>query len=711
MSRKYRLILMAISAIILCLIGWLIKKDFSFLTDDFWFTSGLLLLVLLSLVDQPFFSKDSDIFVNAVTASLSLLLIPAESRDTIFWIFLGVVSYLILSSYILMLLRKRSLFEESNIIQFFSRFNRQIGKPNVLFSAFFLWGGIRQFSLDSSEFNALLWFWIVFTLLNIPSLASLIEKVFQRKPKTNSDMAIGKIFGVQSKNTFLIKLLEERTAKLKVFDFVEFEYSMDNKRRKGIVLDVYLLNQEQWIKVLTTSELDSKINDVVEKCTPDVVYKIDSPQEVSIMNQLVGIVVEGSVIEKIRFSYNSRVEITNGQLVELNNGKHKVIYQVIQGTTKVELLENKNESGLIIGEAIQLGEWNAENEQFEQYGWVPSINTPIFIASNIQEIKEKDNEYKIGVIPNTNYPIIIDKELAVTHHTAILGVTGCGKSVFTRNLIKNIANDTTKVIIVDLTGEYKTRFKNITPIINDENSKSAFQAIEAIASEKAKFANQQNKDTIQVSENTIKTSFYNSIKSFLEGNNNLSIFEIPDITNNSDILDYTKWFFWSLFKTAKTKNSFGKRVCVVLEEAHTVIPELSTMGVSDFASKATVNSIAQIALQGRKYNIGFIVIAQRTANVSKTVLTQCNSIIAFKSLDKTSCDFLSNYMGQEFINTLPSLKFRTALAVGKAFKSTVPMIFEVPEINEEVYGEIDMNDVENNEQLPVPDPKESPMNI
>lgn len=693
---------MAISAIILCMIGWLIKKDFSFLTDDFWFTSGLLLLVLLSLVDQPFFSKDSDIFVNAVTASLSLLLIPAESRDTIFWIFLGVVIYLILSSYILMLLRKRSLFEESNTIQFFSRFNRQIGKPNVLFSAFFLWGGIRQFSLNSTEFNALLWFWIVFIILNIPSLASSFEKVFEKKKKTNSDFAVGKIFGVQSKNTFLIKLLEERTAKLKVFDFVEFEYSMDNKRRKGIVLDVYLLNQEQWIKVLTTSELDSKINDVVEKCTPDVVYKIDSPQEVSIMNQIVGIVVEGSVIEKIRFSYNSRVEITNGQLVELYNGKHKVIYQVIQGTTKVELLENKNESGLIIGEAIQLGEWNAENEQFEQYGWVPNINTPIFIASNIQEIKEKDNEYKIGVIPNTNYPIIIDKELAVTHHTAILGVTGCGKSVFTRNLIKNIATENTKVIIVDLTGEYKTRFNDIASIVDDKNSENAFQAIETIASEKAKFPRDQNKKTIQDNEDTIKKAFYNSIKTFLESDKSLSIFEIPDITNNSDILDYTKLFFWNLFKTAKTMNNFGKRVCVVLEEAHTIIPELSTMGVSDFASKATVNSIAQIALQGRKYNIGFIVIAQRTANVSKTVLTQCNSIIAFKSLDKTSCDFLSNYMGQEFINILPSLKFRTAIAVGKAFKSTIPMIFEVPEINEEVYGETDMNDLENNEQIPLP---------
>ena len=138
-----------------------------------------------------------------------------------------------------------------------------------------------------------------------------------------------------------------------------------------------------------------------------------------------------------------------------------------------------------------------------------------------------------------------------------------------------------------------------------------------------------------------------------------------------------------MFKTAKTKDSFGKRVCVVLEEAHTIIPELNAMGVSGIASKASVNTISQIALQGRKYNIGFFVIAQRTANVSKTVLTQCNSIISFQELDKTSSDFLSNYMGQEFVKILPNLKFRQAIAVGKAFKSNVPMIFEVPEINEE----------------------------
>ena len=77
-----------------------------------------------------------------------------------------------------------------------------------------------------------------------------------------------------------------------------------------------------------------------------------------------------------------------------------------------------------------------------------------------------------------------------------------------------------------------------------------------------------------------------------------------------------------------------------------------------------------------------LVIAQRTANVSKTVLTQCNSIISFTEYDKTSIDFLANYYGEEIASILPTLKFRQAVAAGKAFASTVPMIFEVPEIDE-----------------------------
>lgn len=138
-----------------------------------------------------------------------------------------------------------------------------------------------------------------------------------------------------------------------------------------------------------------------------------------------------------------------------------------------------------------------------------------------------------------------------------------------------------------------------------------------------------------------------------------------------------------MFQIARNNKNFGKQLCIVLEEAHTVIPEWNFIGVSEKKAGSLVNSIGQIALQGRKYNVGFIVIAQRTANVSKTVLTQCNSIIAFQQFDKTGSEFLSNYMGKDMVEALPSLKFRQAIAVGKAFRAGIPVIFEVPLIEEE----------------------------
>ena len=94
--------------------------------------------------------------------------------------------------------------------------------------------------------------------------------------------------------------------------------------------------------------------------------------------------------------------------------------------------------------------------------------------------------------------------------------------------------------------------------------------------------------------------------------------------------------------------------------------------------KATISKICQIALQGRKYNVGLLVIAQRTANVTKTVLNQCNSIIVFNSYDKTGFDFLENYVGPGMISAIPNLKSLNALVVGRAFKIGCPIVMEIP---------------------------------
>src|ERR1035437_6175789 len=179
-----------------------------------------------------------------------------------------------------------------------------------------------------------------------------------------------------------------------------------------------------------------------------------------------------------------------------------------------------------------------------------------------------------------------------------------------------------------------------------------------LTAELEKFPNQQNKTLIAAQSDILLDKFSTCVKDFLASGSPMALFDLPDISNTTGILEYTKWFFRGLFQVARQENNLGKQVCVVLEEAHTVIPEWNFIGVEDKKAQSVVNCISQIAIQGRKYNVGFFVVAQRTANVSKTVLTQCNSIIAFQQFDKTSSDFLTNYMGTEMAAALPSLQFR-----------------------------------------------------
>lgn len=692
MNRRTRLIFLGLSLIILIGVGRFVSGSFEFLITDFWFTSGFLLLILLSLIDQPHFSKDSNIFVNAVTAGISLLLVQSEFRNWLFWTFLGITLYLIISSYIIMWVRNNPLPKENKLIQFVSKINREIGKPDTLFSVFFLWGIINKFGTNSDGFNILLLCWAIFMIFRIPSIASIINGLFEKKESINQENALGKIFGVQSKNTFLVKLFSERKETTKIFDFVEFLYSIDEKRtvRKGLILDTYLLNEQQWIKVLTTNEITQIFGNknCFESHADDIVYKIKEVPDTRYLSTFIGIVTENSTIEKIKFIYNSKNEITEGSLLEVKIGNRTVYYQIIEGITKIEQLENKNETGFIIGEAIQLGTWEQEKVKFEPFGWVPEINSPVYIASQVKNTDIADDELIIGKIPNTSFPVVIKKDLALTHHTAVIGVTGTGKSVFSRNLIREyIKDENVKVICIDFTGEYKGKFNDLNPveIVSNENTQRLYNAFEWVSNELEKFPNQQDKNKLKEADEFVKNTLSESLKMFLENKNSrISIFELPDVSNTSSILEYTRQLFKALFNWAKSNKCFGHKVCVVLEEAHTVIPEWNFVGIADKSSQSLLNSIAQIALQGRKYDVGLLVIAQRTANVSKTILTQCNTIISFQEFDKTSSDFLANYFGDSIAKILPTLKFRQAIVAGKALKSNVPMIFEVPEIVENV---------------------------
>jgi hypothetical protein len=245
-----------------------------------------------------------------------------------------------------------------------------------------------------------------------------------------------------------------------------------------------------------------------------------------------------------------------------------------------------------------------------------------------------------------------------------------------RELIKEIMKDA-NVICVDFTGEYVKELKDLDPVaIIDKEKLPDLEGIIAKKENEAAGRN-ANKELLLQYKRQIQDWLCGYVKGFVESDKKLGLFELPELSNTMFILEFTQLFLEGVFSYAKTNP--GEKICIVLEEAHTIIPESNFLGdLGDFgSSKALVAKMSQIALQGRKYGVGLLVIAQRTANVSKSVLTQCNTIICFQAFDETSFNFLGNYIGKDLVHALPNLKPYHAIVTGKAVKSSIPMIVDL----------------------------------
>ncbi len=659
-------------------------------TKDLWFYSGIFMVLFSVLFIEPYYSSPKNVIANTVPLLLVFLAVENDFTNKTQWsLIIMFVIALLAVSVLSMSLRDENKSPDAKTNKLAEKLKNiavLLGRGKVLYSAVFLYFLFTYYVHDKSISGyvfILLILWALILLINPKELTN----TFRTSKKEVDDNAIGDIFGVQSKRIFLVKLFDDRKT-IRRFDTVRFNYSMqdeDDICLTGIVFDYYLLNKERWAKVLQLGEENKTSSERLRKNT---VYKVNSAKEKSLLKKLnvtafVGIIIEGSAIGKIKFEYSKlKDDLQEGDLLELSVGKKKLFYQVTAGFTDKELLEARNETGFITGEAIQLGEWDSGTVSFKKFGWVPPINTPLFKAdtADISPAEATHPEYSIGVIPGTSLPSILNLNEAVSHHIALLGVTGSGKSRLARKLISQLQADT-KVICIDFNKEFSTEMSPAPRnIINNSAADQIAQRIDWINNELDKFANQQDKPGILTKQQEIKNALKTVISQYLDSDDFAPVvFELPDVVNTTGILDYTKYFFRVLFEVAKERQQAGNpiKTCVVLEEAHTIVPEWNFASATDKTSQSLVNSISQIALQGRKYGVGFMVIAQRTANVSKTVLTQCNTVVCFQAFDETSINFLGNYVGKDSLNALPNLKPFHAIVAGKAAKSNVPMIIDL----------------------------------
>ncbi|WP_243396046.1 ATP-binding protein [Leptospira levettii] len=653
--------------------------------ENIWIIS-LLGLQTYRLLSAPFFSKAVDAISLGITGFVSSATLDLNSSynnfpSLIFLIHICTILSIILfftgiyNAYSL----KNEGFTKSKSIT--NRLIYFLSKPELIFSPLALYSIFGYYKSSENDTILLVSFWMLIIFFQpIENLILFLKYTFNIFKKDKEDLkVVGKLSRIDSPNIVRVILsapIQWNSKHAKKTTLLD--------SNAGYILPLFYQNFND--KLIGTGIFFSDNFQEIVGEIPGYVYHSDnlpSPNEIiqkfigsNVDGTLIGFIIEDSSIQEIKIEISSDSILEEGMILFCKISEKIVYYQIIEAKTKEEVFK-ENPYGSRVAKATQIGIEDNSGE-YTWFPWLPEMNTPVFKFNYTKKAK-KNNYFSLGNIPGTFKPVKFDFKSLAKFHTAILGITGMGKTEVVFDLIKEGLDKDTKIICFDLTGDYAQRLKSFKPSkigLKDELPETTSQLLEDIetgeysaSKEKARF-NQFFKECVSI--------VNKEVNHFLKSKVNLSIFELNDISNTRATLRITELYLSAIFQWAKKNRSKNKQILIVLEEAHTIAPEFNLYRNDRSDTDAVVGRISQIALQGRKYNVGLVVVSQRTALVSKTILSQCNTFITFKIIDKTSLEFLSQVYGQNQINLIPNLRPLHALVYGKGVKSDKPILISIP---------------------------------
>lgn len=650
MTKRYRIVYLLGFLAALSVVSFRITGSFAIPTGDkaIWFHSGLLLLVFGSYWVEAYFTKPADVVVNGLTTLIAVSLLVNPPYRAL-WDFIRLVS-LILASVafaIVWLGAPQSKSHGSLPLRFAYGIVVRVGSAKVLASAVFLVSVLSYFDLKSPEAKLLVLFWGAALLMKELELAELGEQLW-KYVQGKRFAVLGAVTSFKHPNLVRFSLNEGATCrKDEAVAFVVGELGPDSPIGIATAHRVSAGVTEVEAAILDTPFSDGEIPRnrlalAVSLDDPMLKDRLATNSNVANRHRFIGYASKGTDISRIEIELTRRTNLEEGHLVSIQAGpaSSEVLFQLVEGTLREEALESGSERSFTSATAEQIGTWNAARAGFETFSWVVPENSFVFhvLPSAKNEAKEQGVDIEtVGAIPNSSFPVNVNIKELVLFHSAILGVTGSGKSFLAYQLLERLAREGVKVICLDVTGDYKRYLKG--GVLLSENGDCK------------RFLDSTTSDRIGIVE-------------FVDD-------KVHPITAANLIAKIAYEWCRDNRKEDEIKEPKPK-VLIVLEEAHTLIPEWNYNPAKPLQD--TVNSTSQIVLQARKFGLGFMVITQRTANVTKSILNQCNTIFAFQAYDETGFDFMKNYMGDRYVRALPNLKKRHGIIVGKASISDRPLI-------------------------------------
>jgi hypothetical protein len=307
-----------------------------------------------------------------------------------------------------------------------------------------------------------------------------------------------------------------------------------------------------------------------------------------------------------------------------------IAYQI----SSAEIQESQVKGGahqVVRARSNQLGIFDSEALTLKRHPWVPQPGAPVIRAPafNYEMSPDEGSKILLGHVIGTEIPIFLDCNALCQGHLAILGMTRMGKTTLAVRMASELSKERS-VVVLDQTGEYISRQE--LPAYNEEIHKS-------IAS--------------------------------------LSVFEPPSGKDVS-IPDEGLKHFGKTMRAGYIEYLDGTPFpgVLIVDEAHQFIPEPAILGFGS-AGRESAIKFGMYMMQVRKYGIAIILISQRTAVVAKSALSQCENLIAFKSVDQTGLEYLEAVLGGGARDMLPTLNQGEALVFGPAISSETAVAIKV----------------------------------
>lgn len=133
------------------------------------------------------------------------------------------------------------------------------------------------------------------------------------------------------------------------------------------------------------------------------------------------------------------------------------------------------------------------------------------------------------------------------------------------------------------------------------------------------------------------------------------------------ILEFTQ----RINKVEEYKEKRGEYpIAIVLEEAQNYIPEIDRNGKKSIAKII----FERIAREGRKFGVSLIISSQRPSELSKTILSQCNTFIVHKLQNPEDQRYIKQIVSsanEDLLNQLPILPQQHAIIMGEAVRTPI----------------------------------------